>query len=113
MKVEFLVLPGGKCPVEVFLSTLENKTIAKVYRLIEILEEKGSLPFPHARKISGYKNLWELRILSSRKAVRIFYFYWEKDKIVLMDGIIKKSQKTPKKVFSYLNNLLKQAGVEI
>lgn len=57
MKVEFLVLPNGKCPVELFLSTLEDKILAKVYRLIEMLEEKGSLPFPHARKLSGYKNL--------------------------------------------------------
>jgi len=51
MKVEFLALPGGRSPAEDFLGELDNKTVAKIYKLIERLEVEGRLVFPHARKL--------------------------------------------------------------
>lgn len=41
MKVEFLILPNGKRPVEDFFSELDDQTLAKVYKLIERLEIEG------------------------------------------------------------------------
>jgi len=61
MRVEFLVLPNGKVPVEEFFGELADKALAKVYRLIEQLEEKGTLPFPHARKLEGYRGLMKTK----------------------------------------------------
>ena len=37
--LEFLILPNGKCPVEEFLDDLDDKTVAKVQRYLEALEE--------------------------------------------------------------------------
>ena len=72
MKVEFLTLPNGRRPAEEFFGELDNKTLAKIYKLIERLETEGRLVFPHARKLEGYKGLWELRINSQKGAVRVF-----------------------------------------
>lgn len=106
MNVEFLILPNGKCPVEEFLDGLDDKTLAKIYRLIDFLKLHGSLPFPHARKVGGVESLWELRVSSRGKAIRVFYVYWRKDRIVLISGFIKKSQKTPKReLIQYLKNV--------
>lgn len=113
MKVEFLVLPNGKSPAEDFLDSLDDKTLAKVYRYIEKLESTGSLPFPHARKMKNCNGLWELRVLSPKGGVRVFYIYYERNKIVLVNGFIKKSQKTPKREINKALELLKKAGVKL
>ena len=111
MRVEFLILSNGKRPAEEFLSELDDKTLAKIYKMIERLEAEGRLLFPHARKLEGYKGLWELRILSQMGAVRIFYVYWERDTILLVSGFVKKSQKTPTRELERAVNYLKQGGI--
>ncbi len=113
MNVDFLTLPNGKCPVEDFMDDLDEKTVAKLYRYIEILEEKGTLPFPHARKMQGYNGLWELRVLSREGAVRIFYIYREKHQILFVSGFIKKFQKTPDREIERAIGYLNQVGVKL
>lgn len=46
---------------------------------------------PTVKHIEG--NIWELRPLNNR----IFFFYWQDNKFVLLHHFIKKSQKTPQK----------------
>ena len=113
MKVEFLTLPSGRRPAEEFLEDLDDKTIAKIYKLVERLEVEGRLLFPHARKLEGYRGLWEMRILSQRGAVRIFYVYWQHDTVLLVSGFMKKSQKTPTRELERAVNYLKQGGVNL
>jgi phage-related protein len=113
MNVEFLTLPNGKCPVEDFLDDLDEKTAAKVQRYIEELEEKGTLPFPQARKMPGLNGLWELRVLSRDGAVRIFYVYSDKNQILFVSGFLKKSQKTPEREIERALNYLNQVGVKL
>ena len=111
MKVEFLELPNGRKPAEEFLLDLDDKTLAKVYRLIEYLEEDGRLNFPQAKKLEGYKGLWEMRVLSPAGAVRIFYVYWRNETAMLVSGFMKKSQKTPRGELNRAVNYLKQVGI--
>ena len=113
MNVEFLILPNGQCPVEDFLDKLDEKTVAKLYRYIEILEEKGTLPFPHARKMQGLHGLWEMRVLSREGAIRIFYVYRQKSQILFVSGFIKKSQKTPDWEIARAIGYLHQVGVKL
>ena len=64
------------------------------------MEKFGNeLHFPHLDTIKGkeYTGLWELRIEFSSDIFRIFYFLPYKNKVILLHGIIKKKQKTPKK----------------
>ncbi len=77
--------------VETFLSSLQNKEIAKVLRTIELLEEFGNnLGMPHSRHMAD--GLLELRVRGTRE-IRIFYCF-HKNKAVLLHACIKKTQKT-------------------
>lgn len=111
MRVEFLTLPSGRRPAEEFFGGLDDKTLAKIYKLIERLEAEGRLMFPHARKLEGYRGLWELRVLSQIGAVRVFYVYWEHDTVILVSGFMKKSQKTPTRELERAVNYLRQGGI--
>ena len=85
-----------KCPVAEFLDSLPNKLGAKAIRDLDILLEKGNeLREPYSKPIEG--GIFELRISASRDEARIFYFFLIENKIILTNGIIKKTQKTPRK----------------
>ena len=80
--------------LERFIESLEKPTIAKVLRIIDLLEKFGQkLGLPHTKKISTH--LFELRI-SGKQEIRIFYSF-HKSQILLLHGFIKKSQKIPQK----------------
>jgi phage-related protein len=87
---------NNKIPVLDFLKQLNPKDQAKILREIDLLTEFGfSLGMPHIKKMSGTKDLWELRIKQSSNNFRIFYFYYKNNKFILLHGFLKKSQKTP------------------
>lgn len=82
----------GEKPIEGFIRSLTEKTIAKVSREIDLLERHGSrLGMPHAKKVSV--EIYELRI-RGKEAVRIFYGF-RGENIYLLHGIKKKTQKLP------------------
>lgn len=86
--------PRGEKPVEEFLKSLNDQTIAKATHLIELLEKHG--PFlgpPHSKKITS--SLYELRI-RGRQEIRIFYAFI-KNGICLVHAFKKQTQKTPAK----------------
>ena len=66
---------------------------------MQLLEKFGNeLHYPHVDTIKGdkYKGLWELRIEFSSNIFRIFYFLPNRNNVILLHGITKKKQKTPK-----------------
>jgi phage-related protein len=83
--------------VEKFLLRLDKKVIAKVLRLIDLLERFGyKLGMPQSKKIMD--NIFELRI-HGKQEVRILYTF-KKSIIILLHGFIKKSQKISKQELS-------------
>jgi phage-related protein len=63
--------------------------------LIKYLGDKGLLSYPKARKITGYKNLFEMRVKDKTGIYRGFYFYFNRTKIKVLSFFKKKSHKTP------------------
>ena len=97
--VELYERVDGKVPVLEFILNLEPKQQAKIFREIDLLEKFGNeLHYPHVDTIKGdkYKGLWELRIEFSSNIFRIFYFLPKKNNAILLHGIVKKKQKTPR-----------------
>jgi phage-related protein len=83
--------------VEIFLSSLTEKEVAKIMRTIELLEEFGNdLGMPHSKHLSD--GLLELRVRGTRE-IRIFYCFHIK-KALLLHACIKKTQKTLDKELS-------------
>ncbi|MFA5010303.1 MAG: type II toxin-antitoxin system RelE/ParE family toxin [Patescibacteria group bacterium] len=93
-RVVYYLKSNNRAPVEEYLKGLKNKRdVAKMVALVDKLrEEKGVLPFPHAKNVE--KKIWELRATFGG---RVFYFITLGKKIVLLDGITKKSDRIPQK----------------
>ena len=93
--IDFYRLPDGTAPVEEFLDTLTVKMRNKALDSLLILEEFGNtLREPYSKYMGN--GLFELRIKFSSDISRIFYFFYADNKIILTNGFIKKTQKTPR-----------------
>lgn len=93
--VEFYQTQDGKYPVQEFIDSLEPKMAAKVLSMLEILEEKGNtLRLPYSEHLGN--GIFELRCKFSSNITRTLYFFYEGATIVLTNGFLKKTQKTPR-----------------
>ena len=93
--LDFYKLPNGEVPVEAFLDSLETKMRVKALNSMSLLAEYGnSLRPPYSKYLED--GIFELRIKFASDITRIFYFFYVNDKIVLTNGFVKKTQKTPK-----------------
>lgn len=93
--VDFYQLPSGEKPVQRFLDGLDAKMRAKALYSITILEEFGNrLREPYSKSVGN--GLFELRIAFAGDITRIFYFFVVDNKIILTNGFVKKTMKTPK-----------------
>lgn len=104
----------GKCPIEEFLNSLEIKHRAKMVGLIEILEQQGNfLREPYSKPLGD--KLFELRCDFGNDASRIVYFFYDGGRIILTNGFVKKSQKTPRNVIElaqkYRNDFYQRGGL--
>lgn len=94
-QVEFYEKENGEIPVNDFLLSLNEKMRAKAAKEISILKEYGNkLREPYSKHIQ--EGIFELRIKFASDISRIFYFFFDGEKIILTNGFVKKTQKTPK-----------------
>jgi phage-related protein len=92
--IEFYETENRIIPVEKFLDSLDIKMRAKALKELQILKEFGiSLREPYSKSIKD--GIFELRIKVATDITRIFYFFYKDNKIILTNGFIKKTQKTP------------------
>jgi phage-related protein len=81
-------------PVADFLGSLEPKMKVKALREIQLLKECGNeLREPYSKHLQD--GIYELRIKQGSNISRIFYFFFVGKTIVMTNGFIKKTQKTP------------------
>ena len=93
--VEFYETENGNIPVEEFLKMLDVKMRAKLLGIIKILQEKGKrLREPYSKHLDD--GIFELRGKVGSDISRVLYFFYYNKKIILTNGFIKKTQKTPK-----------------
>lgn len=95
MRIVYFVTDTGRRPAEEFVKGLNVRSRGKFFSVIELLEEFGrGLSFPHAKYIGD--EIFELRFEGVEGAVRVLYFFFDGEKVILTNGFIKKSHKTPK-----------------
>lgn len=95
-KIEFYEKENGEIPVQDFLLSVDKKMRAKAFKEIDLLEEHGTtLREPYSKAIRN--GIFELRIKVATDISRVFYFFFDGKKIVLTNGFIKKTQKTPER----------------
>ena len=85
---------NGECPVEDFLLSLDKKMRAKIVKEISLLELEGNmLREPFSKHLED--GIFELRAKTGTNITRVLYFFYIGRKIVLTNGFVKKTQKTP------------------
>ncbi len=82
-------------PVEEFLAALESDARAKVVRTLELLRSQQIVPAKFWKKLSG-TNLWEVRVEYAGNIYRVLATFAKGNRVILLHGFQKKSQKTPR-----------------
>ena len=93
-EVEYFEKEDGTYPAEEFILSQDVKMRAKLLRLLELLEEKGNtLREPYSKSLDD--GIFEIRAKQGNNITRVLYFFYVGNKIILTNGFVKKSQKTP------------------
>ena len=93
-EVEYFEKEDGTYPAEEFILSQDVKMRAKLFRLLELLEEKGNtLRQPYSKSLDD--GIFEIRAKQGNNITRVLYFFYIGNKIILTNGFVKKSPKTP------------------
>ena len=93
--VEFYEMEGGRQPAREFLLSLDKNMRAKLLHRIVLLRDNGTaLREPYSKPIGD--GIFELRTVFSSNITRVLYFFYRGQTIILTNGFIKKTQKTPR-----------------
>ena len=93
--VEFYEQENGERPVEDFLNRLDIKMRSKLLMVLKVLQEKGNqLREPYSKHLED--GIFEVRGKVGNDISRVLYFFYHGGKIILTNGFIKKTQKTPR-----------------
>ena len=94
-EVIFYDRPDGTEPAKDFILSLDVKMQAKIVKEIELLAANGTeLREPYSKYIGD--NIFELRAKVGSDISRVLYFFFVGRKVILTNGFIKKTDKTPR-----------------
>ena len=95
-EIIFYQKANGEEPAKDFLISLDTKMRAKVFRTIAILKANGSkLREPYSKPLRD--GIFELRAKVGSDTSRVLYFFVIGQRIVLTNGFLKKTNKTPER----------------
>lgn len=95
-QVEFYETEDGDTPVENFLNSLDIKMKNKLLMILSVLQEKGNtLREPYSKHLED--GIFEIRGKVGSDISRVLYFFYHNGKIIITNGFVKKTQKTPKR----------------
>ena len=93
-EIIFYDKPDGTEPVKEFLDSLDVKMRAKMLRTVLLLAENGTqLREPYSKSLDD--GFFELRAKVGSDISRVLYFFMIGRKVILTNGFVKKTQKTP------------------
>ncbi len=94
-EIVFYAKESGEEPAKEFIFSLDAKMKAKILRILDLLVEKGpSLRLPYSGSLGD--GIFEIRAIQGSDITRVLYFFVQGEKIILTNGFVKKTQKTPR-----------------
>ena len=112
-EIVFYEKPDGSEPAMDFIMSLDDKMQARVLRTIDLLSKNGAeLREPYSKHLVD--GIFEIRAKVGSDISRVLYFFVVGHKVVITNGFIKKTQKTPKNEIElarkYRNEYLSRRG---
>ncbi|SHO81564.1 hypothetical protein, phage-related [hydrothermal vent metagenome] len=93
-EVNYYKKNNGNKPVEEWINSLDFKLQSKIFRTFELLEEFNiNLKAPYVKPLGD--KLYELRVKDSKGIYRIIYFSYINRQFIMLNGFMKKREKTP------------------
>ncbi len=93
-EIVFYSKADGTEPAKDFLLNLDKKMRAKMLRTITMLSDNGTdLREPYSKSLGD--GIFELRAKVGSDITRVLYFFFVGGRIVLTNGFVKKTQRTP------------------
>jgi len=91
-----------------FYSSQESKVQTKMEYVLDLVRFEQRVPTKFFKKLENTNNIYEVRVITSQKSIRILCFQDDGNLIVLTNGFIKKTQKTPKREIKLAEKLKKE-----
>ena len=92
--VEYYEKVDGTRPAEEFILAQDTKMRAKIFMMLEFLESKGpALREPYSKPLGD--GVFEIRAKQGSDITRVLYFFVVGQKIILTNGFVKKTPRTP------------------
>lgn len=93
-KAEFYENESGTKPAKEFILSQDIKMKTKLFGLVDILEQYGNqLRGPYSKYLED--GIFELRAKVGSDISRVLYFFYYEGRIIITNGFVKKTQKTP------------------
>ena len=93
--VEYYEKDNGSRPAEEFILSQDTKMQAKIFAALELLESKGpALREPYSKVLED--GIFEVRAKQGSDISRVLYFFVVGRRVILTNGFVKKTTKTPK-----------------
>jgi phage-related protein len=89
-----------------FLKKQPIKVQNKIFKIIEAIETLEKVPSNYLKSIIGTNGLYEARIQLGSDIWRVFCFFDKGRLVILLNGFVKKTKKTPKNEIEKANQLM-------
>lgn len=96
-RVLFYRTKRGICPAEEFLDSLSDQDAQRAAWLFKLLTEVDRIPESHLKKLKNTHEIWEARIQTGGKSIRLLGFFDTNAAFVVTHGFTKKTPKTPRR----------------
>lgn len=95
-RIYYYISPSGENYVDDFLNSLSERQQRKISRVFAYIKEFGlATHILNVKKLIA-TDLWEIRIIG-KDNIRVIYAVIYKGDVLLLNGFVKKKQKTPVK----------------
>ena len=88
-----------------FYKSQELKVQLKIEYVLDLVRFERQVPIKFFKKLESTNGLYEVRIITSQKSIRILCFQDEGTLVVLTNAFVKKTQKTPKNEIKLADNI--------
>jgi len=91
-----------------FYKSQENKVQKKIEFVLDLVRFEKQVPQKFFKHLQNTDGIYEVRVITSFKSIRILCFFDSEELIVLTNCFLKKTQKTPQKEIKMAEKLKKE-----
>ena len=88
-----------------FYKSQDSKIQLKIEYVLDLVRFERQVPIKFFKKLESTNGIYEVRIITSQKSIRILCFQDEGTLVVLTNAFVKKTQKTPKNEIKHAENI--------